>query len=129
MRKDHGTLCVHDVNTSRAVNDSKPSISEPEMLYRALRLLEGNSRMSQRELAGQLSISVGKANRCVRALIKRGLMMASHGRNRADYQYLLTPRGLRERARLTEHFLAQKMAEYERLGMEIECMRREAAGR
>ena len=103
-----------------------------EMLYRALRLLEANSQMSQRELARELGISVGKANGCVRALIARGLMTACHCtnlRNKAAYRYVLTARGLREKARLTEHFLAQKTLEFERLRVEIEHMRREAAGR
>lgn len=104
---------------------------EREMLYRALRLLEANSQMSQRELARELEVSVGKANSCVRTLIVLGLMTASqctNRRNRAAYRYALTARGLREKARLTEHFLLQKTLEYERLRMEIEHMRREAAG-
>jgi len=99
-----------------------------EMHYRLMRLLESSPEMSQREVARELGISVGKVNYCVRALIARGLVKAKrfrNSRNKLAYIYLLTPRGLQTKTEMTVRFLRSRMKEYEDLRQEIERMRAE----
>ena len=101
-----------------------------EMHYKMMRLLGANPEMSQRDAARKLGISLGKVNYCVQALIRKGWVKASHfknSNNKAAYVYLLTPHGLEEKAKLTVRFLQIKLREYERLRVEIEQMREEAA--
>ena len=98
--------------------------------YRLLKLLEANPELSQRELAKQLGISLGKVNFCLSALIEKGLLKASNFRNNKNkpaYMYLLTPAGVEEKARVTIRYLKLKMQEYENLRTEIDELRHEAA--
>lgn len=107
-------------------------MAREEMRYKLMRLLEGNPKMSQRDAARELGISLGKLNYCVRALIRKGWVTASrfkNNRNKAAYMYLLTPRGIEEKARLTMQFLQIKMREYETLRAEIDQMRRDVERR
>jgi len=98
--------------------------------YRLLKLLESNPELSQRQLAKELGISLGKVNFCLSALIEKGLLKANNfrnSRNKLAYMYLLTPAGMEEKARVTLHYLKWKMQEYETLRGEIEELRRDAA--
>jgi EPS-associated MarR family transcriptional regulator len=98
--------------------------------YKLMRLLEANPELSQREIARELGISLGKANYCLRALISRGWIKVNNftnSQNKAAYMYLLTPRGIEQKASLTVRFLQAKMREYEALRAEIEQMQLEAA--
>jgi EPS-associated MarR family transcriptional regulator len=100
-----------------------------ETRYRILRLLEADPHASQRKIAGELGISVGRVNYCLQALIERGLVKAKNFRNSANkraYLYLLTPRGIEEKAIVTARFLRIKLAEYEALKRELEELQREA---
>jgi EPS-associated MarR family transcriptional regulator len=100
-----------------------------ETRYRILRLLEADPHASQRRIAGELGISVGRVNYCLQALIERGLVKAKNFRNSANkraYLYLLTPRGIEEKAIVTARFLRIKLAEYEALKRELEELQREA---
>jgi EPS-associated MarR family transcriptional regulator len=99
-----------------------------ELRYKLLKLLEPNPRLSQRDVARELGISLGKVNYCLQALIGKGWIKAvnfTNSRNKAAYMYTLTPRGLEAKGRLTVRFLGQKMAEYEKLRAEIDQMRSE----
>lgn len=101
-----------------------------EYRYKILRLLEADPQLSQRDLAHQLGISLGKVNYCLRALIEKGWVKAANFRrssNKVAYAYLLTPRGIEEKARVTAQFLMRKVAEYEALEKEIENLRREVS--
>jgi EPS-associated MarR family transcriptional regulator len=101
-----------------------------ETHYKLLCMLEANPEMSQRDVARELGISLGKVNYSLRALIRKGWIKAANfknSNNKAAYMYLLTPRGIEEKAGLSVRFLKIKMQEYERLRVEIEEMRREAA--
>jgi EPS-associated MarR family transcriptional regulator len=101
-----------------------------ETRYQVMRLLGSNPQLSQRDVARRLGISLGRVNFCLQALVAKGWIKASNfknSHNKAAYMYLLTPRGLEEKARLTMRFLVIKMSEYEKLRLEIEQMRREAA--
>lgn len=100
-----------------------------EYRYKILKLVESNPSISQRELAQQLGISLGKTNFCLKALIDVGLLKATNFRNNKNklaYMYLLTPRGIEEKASITMRFLKYKIQEYETLQSEIEELRRDA---
>jgi EPS-associated MarR family transcriptional regulator len=100
-----------------------------ETRSKILRILEQDPAISQRDLARQLGVSLGKANYCLQALIEKGWIKANNfknSNNKKAYMYLLTRRGLAEKARVTARFLEYKVAEFEVLQQEIEQLRREA---
>jgi EPS-associated MarR family transcriptional regulator len=100
-----------------------------EIHYRLMRLLDANPEISQRDAARELGVSLGKVNYCLRALVRKGWIKATNfknSNNKAAYLYLLTPRGIDQKARLTVEYLRIKMHEYERLRVEIEQIRKEA---
>ena len=87
--------------------------------------------MTQRELSLSLGISLGKVNFLIKALVHKGFIKANNfknSNNKAAYLYLLTPRGLEEKTRITYHFLIKKIQEYERLKEEIRSLEREIGG-
>jgi EPS-associated MarR family transcriptional regulator len=95
---------------------------------RILRIIEENPGISQRDLAQALGVSLGKANYCLQALIEKGWIKVNNfknSNNKQAYMYLLTRRGIAEKAQLTRRFLQRKVAEYEALRREIEQLRRE----
>ena len=99
-----------------------------EMRYKLLRVLEANPEMSQRALARELGVSLGKVNFCLQALIQKGLVKAknfSNSDNKVAYMYLLTPRGMEQKAGLAIRYLKAKTAEYEALRAEIAQLQRE----
>ncbi|OZI28160.1 MarR family EPS-associated transcriptional regulator [Bordetella genomosp. 1] len=105
---------------------------QEEIRLRVLRLLQANPKMSQRELAEGLGVSLGKTNYCLRALLDRGLIKMQNFRNSQNklaYTYFLTPEGIAEKAGLTARFLKIKVAEYEMLHKEIEALRGEVGER
>jgi EPS-associated MarR family transcriptional regulator len=99
-----------------------------EMRYRLMRLIEENPQMSQRDVARELGISLGRVNFCVQALVRQGWVKAirfKNSRNKLAYTYLLTQRGMEEKAALTLEFLRIKTREYEALCAEIELIRQD----
>jgi len=99
-----------------------------EIHYRIFKLIEAQPDTSQRQLAQALGVSLGKVNYCLRALIEKGQIKASNFQrnpNKKTYIYLLTPKGIEEKAQLTGRFLKRKMSEYELLRQEIEQLKRE----
>lgn len=99
-----------------------------ETRYRLIKLIEENPRISQRDLAVELGMSLGKVNYCVRALINIGWIKMGNfarARNKMDYAYTLTPKGLREKASITLAFLKDKQDQYERLQNEIKSLQME----
>jgi len=100
-----------------------------EYRCKILRILEEDPDISQRELASALGISLGRANFCLKALIEKGWIKVNNfknSNNKKAYMYLLTRRGVAEKARVTSRFLERKVAEYEALRREIEQLQREA---
>lgn len=96
--------------------------------YRLLKLLEVNPHMSQRDLAQAMGVSLGKINYCLKALVEKGFVKLENFRRNEDkrmYAYLLTPKGIEEKARVTLAFLQRKLAEYEAIRGEIEELRKE----
>ena len=101
---------------------------DDEYRYKILKELQQAPDISQRELAKRLEISLGKTNFCVKALIEKGLIKADNFKNSTNkigYLYLLTPKGIEEKASLTKRFLQRKITEYEKLEQEIEQLRQE----
>lgn len=99
-----------------------------EVHYRLLKLLELKPHLSQRALARELGISLGKINYCIAAVIEKGWVKVQNFRdseNKLGYAYLLTPRGIEEKVVLTASFLKRKMAEYDALKEEIAQLQRE----
>ncbi len=97
--------------------------------YRILKRLAEDPDASQRALAEELGISLGKVNYCLKALIERGLLKVDRFRtsdNKWAYMYYLTPKGIKEKARVTVRFLQHKLVEHEALKSEIEQLQREA---
>ena len=96
--------------------------------YKVIKLIEADPEISQRELARQLGVSLGKVNYCLRALIDKGWVKASNfknSQNKLAYRYLLTPVGVQQKAAIAANFLKRKLAEYECLRREIKGLRRE----
>jgi len=100
-----------------------------ETRYRILKLLEVEPHASQRRIADELGISLGRVNFCLQALVEKGLVKVNNFRNSANkraYLYLLTPRGIEEKAMVTARFLRRKLDEYEALKREVEQLQQEA---
>ena len=82
-----------------------------------------DSNISQRKLAKQLNLSLGKINYCLIALKKKGFIKINNFKNnkkKCDYLYLLTPSGISEKKRLALNFMKQKMIEYDELKKELD---------
>lgn len=97
--------------------------------YKLLKLIEANPAIQQREMAKAIGVSLGKANYCLQALVEKGLVKMENFRrndNKLAYSYLLTPRGIEEKAKLTVSFLKNKLVEYEAIRSEIEELQRDA---
>lgn len=99
-----------------------------ELRLRVLRALEANPDLSQRQLAAELGVSLGGVNYALKALINRGFVKADKFRksgSKVAYLYVLTPKGVAEKASLAAAFLGRKLEEYEALRQEIEALKGE----
>jgi len=97
-------------------------VDREEIHFDLLRRLEQNPDCTQRELANEMGISLGKVNYCLKKLIGKGWVKAKNfslSQNKKSYSYLLTPTGIEEKGKLTVSFLQSKMEEYEMLKTEI----------
>ncbi len=91
--------------------------------FEILRKVEKNPKSSQRELAKELGLSLGKLNYCLKALKDKGLIKINNfkkNENKERYFYILTPKGLVEKTKLTINFMKRKMQEYDELKKELE---------
>lgn len=99
-----------------------------ETNYRLLKLVEQNPNLTQRQMAGKMDISLGRFNYFLKELVKKGFVKIDRftsSDNKAAYIYLLTPRGIEEKARITDRFLQRKMQEYKAIKQQIEELRQE----
>lgn len=90
--------------------------------YRLLKMLSKEPNVTQRDMAKRMGISLGKMNYCVTELAAKGwikIIRFKSAKNKAPYTYLLTPKGLEEKARMTLSFLKRKLAEYEEIKKQI----------
>ena len=91
--------------------------------FNVLRKIQDKPESTQRELAEDLGFSLGKLNYCLKSLKAKGLVKISNFRknpNKANYIYMLTPKGIAEKSKLTIDFMKRKMNEYEELKKEID---------
>ena len=91
--------------------------------FNILRKIQNKPKSTQRELAKELGFSLGKLNYCLQALKSKGLVKIDNFRksdNKINYIYILTPKGLSEKTKLTINFMKVKMKEYDELREEIE---------
>lgn len=98
--------------------------------YQLMTLIANNPELSQRQLAQQLDISLGKLNYCLRALMEKGWVKARNFRQnpqKLGYLYQLTPSGIREKAVVTQRFLERKIEEHEKISAEIAALKREVS--
>lgn len=116
--------------TDRDILCNTKAMLTDEIRYQILKAIKENPAMSQRELAAHLGVSLGKANYCLKELVKKGLVkVASFKSNpsKTVYVYLLTPGGIKEKTMVTMRFLKSKMHEYEAIKDEIERLKSELA--
>lgn len=100
-----------------------------EYRYRILKLLEKNPTASQREIARELGVSLGRVNYCLQALVEKGLIKVNNFRqneSKRAYLYYLTPKGVQEKTKVTVRFLKAKLDEYQSLKREVAQLQREA---
>ena len=91
--------------------------------FQVLRRIQKKPISSQRELAEELGFSLGKLNYCLQALKLKGLIKINNFKknpSKINYVYVLTPKGMTEKATLTINFMKRKMEEYDELKKEAE---------
>jgi len=101
---------------------------EHEIRYRLLTLLAEEPRLRQLDMARHMGISVGKVNFCLAELAKKGLIKVKRfksAKSKLPYTYMLTPRGIEEKGRMTVRFLKRKLEEYEEIKHQIEQLTRD----
>lgn len=94
--------------------------------FNILRKLNSKPNSTQRELAKDLDISLGKLNYCLNELKKKGLVKIRNFRNnknKINYLYILTPSGVKQKTKLMINFMERKMKEYDELKKEIEVLK------
>ena len=90
--------------------------------FDVLRRIQQNPESSQRELAEELGFSLGKLNYCLKALQNKGLVKIENFKKnpkKINYIYVLTPKGIAEKTKLTINFMKRKMSEYDELKAEL----------
>ena len=95
--------------------------NNPDHFY-VLRKIQNKPKATQRELASELDFSLGKLNYCLKALRGKGLIKIENFKknpNKINYIYILTPKGISEKTKLTVNFMKLKMKEYDELKKEI----------
>ena len=91
--------------------------------FEVLRKINNKPNSTQRELAEELGFSLGKLNYCLKALKGKGLVKIENftkNPNKINYIYVLTPKGISEKTKLTVNFMKKKMKEYDELKKELE---------
>tara|TARA_Y200000002_G_C22495399_1_gene584814 strand:- start:134 stop:439 length:306 start_codon:yes stop_codon:yes gene_type:complete len=91
--------------------------------FNVLRKIRSKPNSSQRELASELGFSLGKLNYCLKALKGKGLIKIQNFQkdpNKLRYAYILTPKGVAAKTKITLNFMKRKMREYDELKAEIE---------
>ena len=92
-------------------------------LLNLLRIINKKPNLSQRELAKNMGFSLGKLNYCLNASKIKGLVKIKNFKNnpnKVNYMYILTPKGISEKAKLTINFMKRKIKEYDELKKELE---------
>ncbi len=101
---------------------------DQELKYLALKILEKQPKLTQRQLSEQLGVSLGKTNYVLKSLIDVGWVKLDNFQksdNKWGYAYLLTPTGVVEKAAVTLRFLNRKKQEFNDLQLEITRLQQE----
>ena len=104
------------------------SKAQEDVRFRVLRLLHENPELSQRDLAKAVGISNGSAHYLLTALVEKGLIKIGNftaAEDKRRYAYILTPKGIAEKAAITKRFLERKIQEYDVLKAEIAELKEE----
>ena len=102
---------------------NKNILDNDELRLKTLRLIEANPSISQRQMAKELGVSLGGVNYCLKALAEIGWIKVGNfakSSHKLGYLYLVTPDGIKEKAKITANFLAKKRHEYDVLCQEID---------
>ena len=95
---------------------------ETSDIFEILRKIVKDPSSTQRDLANELNLSLGKVNYCIKALKNKGLIKINNFKknpNKINYFYVLTPKGISEKTKLTINFMKRKMKEYDELKSEL----------
>lgn len=114
----------------RTVLPNEPIQPDEDAAVALLRLIEAHPDYSQRQLARELGVSLGKTHYLLKALLGKGWVKAQNFQRsdrKLGYLYVLTPRGISERLNLTQSFLARKEREYVQLRTQISALRKDLA--
>src|SRR4030081_905532 len=97
--------------------------------HRDLKLLEAveqNSRVTQRSLATKLGIALGLTNIYLRRLVRKGYIKCVNVQSNR-ISYLITPRGIAEKARLTYEFMDYSLHLYGEVRQHLRGVLQESA--
>jgi|TARA_Y100000294_G_C8461226_1_gene298691 EPS-associated MarR family transcriptional regulator len=97
-------------------------MKENQDYLNVLRRIDNKTNLTQRQLAKELGFSLGKLNYCLKALKNKGLVKISNFKKnpqKLNYLYILTPKGIAEKTKLTIKFMNKKMKEYDELKTEV----------
>tara|TARA_B100001063_G_C16481033_1_gene412611 strand:- start:52 stop:363 length:312 start_codon:yes stop_codon:yes gene_type:complete len=95
--------------------------------FKLLRHLDKDPKTNQRKLSKNTGLSLGKINYCIQSLKQKGLIKIQNFRknkNKINYIYILTPKGLMEKTKTTIHFMNLKLKEYDELQKEFKKMKK-----
>ena len=95
--------------------------------FEVLRKINNSDKATQRELANELGFSLGKLNYCIKALKDKGFIKISNFKknpNKLKYAYILTPRGITQKTKMTLAFMKRKIKEYDELKKELKNSKR-----
>ena len=101
------------------MNDFKKNTEDH---FEILRKIQKDPKSSQRKLADELGFSLGKLNYCLKALQQKGFIKIKNFKknpNKFNYFYVLTPKGISEKTKLTINFMKRKIKEYDELKKEL----------
>lgn len=113
-------LCSNFEHMSKERNEKNGNENEN---FSILRLVYNSPYITQRELAKYLGFSLGKLNYCLKSLHAKGLIkIKNFNKNpkKLNYLYLLTPKGISAKTKLTVRFMKKKLSEYDELKKELE---------
>jgi len=91
--------------------------------FNVMRKIKSNPNSSQRDMAKDLGLSLGKLNYCLNALKEKGFIKIQNFKknpNKLGYRYILTPKGIAKKTELTINFMKRKLKEYDELKKEID---------
>ncbi len=96
-------------------------MKNPEILN-VLRKIFREPNSSQRKLASDLNLSLGKLNYILSSLRNKGLVKIKNFKNnkrKINYIYLLTPSGIAYKTKLTVNYMKKLSKEYEVLKKDL----------